>query len=169
MENKYPQRKKLRLNDFDYSQSGAYFVTICTKNKKCLFSHIVGRGFTPAEETEIKYTTYGEIAEKQLLSLENRYECVKIDKYVIMPNHIHAIIVLDNETAGASPCPTLSDIVCAYKSITTRECRKHGFDGNVFQTSFYDHIIRNQKDYDEIYKYIQDNPVKWEMDKLYVD
>ena len=71
--------------------------------------------------------------------------------------------------AGACSRPTIMDIVCAYKSLTTRECKKNGFDGKLFQTSFYEHIIRGQEDYDEIAKYIYENPMQWYCDELYAE
>ena len=106
MENKLPKRKHPRLNDFDYSSNGAYFITVCTQNRRCTLSRIVGRGLAPAETSDVKYTSFGKIAEQQLLLLEKRYNNLTVDKYVIMPNHIHAILILDDETAGASPRPT---------------------------------------------------------------
>ena len=112
---------------------------------------------------------FGEIAEKQLFFLEDRYPHLAVDRYVIMPNHIHSIMILNGEAAGASPRPTITDIVCAYKSLTTRECKKNGFDGKLFQTSFYEHIIRNRKDYEEIVKYIYENPIRWYYDELYIE
>ena len=162
-----PRRKHPRLDNYDYSSVGAYFVTICTQNRRCTLSRIVGRGLAPAETNGVEHTKLGEIAKKQLLSLEKRYSCLKIDAYVIMPNHIHVVFIMDNETAGASPRPTIMDIVCAYKSLTTRECRKNGFADKLFQTSFYEHIIRNRADYDDIVKYICENPMRWYYDELY--
>lgn len=164
MENTLPIRKHPRLKNFDYSSAGAYFITICTHNRKCLFSHIVGRGLAPAE---IRYTAYGQIAKEQLFLLEKRYPFLKIDQYVIMPNHIHVILML-GEAAGASPRPTVPDIVCAYKSLTTRECKKAIPVDKVFQDSFYEHIIRGKEDYIGIAEYIINNPKQWEMDALYV-
>ena len=125
----------------------------------------VGRGLAPAE---IEYTQYGEIAKEQLLLLENRFPNLKIDQYVIMPNHIHAIFVL-TETAGASPRPTVMDIVSAYKSLTARECKKVRPIEKLFQTSFYKHVIRGREDYSEIAEYIMNNPKQWELDTLYSD
>ena len=162
MENGLPRRKHPRLTHYDYSTAGAYFVTMCTQNRRCLLSRVVGRGLAPAE---IQYTAYGKIAEEQLFCLEERYPSVRIDQYVIMPNHIHAILLL--EAAGASPRPTLTDIICAYKSLTTRECKKINPVDKVFQTSFHEHVIRGRKDYEEIVEYISENPKKWELDKLY--
>lgn len=152
------------MKNFDYSSAGAYFITICTHNRKCLFSHIVGRGLAPAE---IRYTAYGQIAKEQLFLLEKRYPFLRIDQYVIMPNHIHVILML-GEAAGASPRPTVPDIVCAYKSLTTRECKKAIPVDKVFQDSFYEHIIRGKEDYIGIAEYIINNPKQWEMDALYV-
>ena len=126
-------------------------------------SHIVGRGLAPAE---IQYTAYGRIAQEQLLLLEQRYPTLRVDRYVIMPNHIHMILVLE-ETAGASPRPTVMDIICAYKSLTTRECKKVQPVEKLFQTSFYEHVIRGQEDYHEITEYIANNPKQWELDALY--
>ena len=88
---------------------------------------------------------------------------------MIMPNHIHAIFVLRDEAAGASPRPTLMNIVCAYKSLTTKACKENGFSGKLFQTSFYEHIIRTRSDYEEITKYILENPLHWRFDELYAE
>ena len=163
MENNLPKRKHPRLEHYDYSTAGAYFITICTHSRRCLLSRIVGRGLAPAE---IRYTAYGRIAQEQLLLLEQRYPSLQIDQYVIMPNHIHAILLLE-ETAGDGQRPTIMDIVCAYKSLTTRQCKKVQPIDKLFQTSFYEHVIRGREDYNEIAEYIVNNPKEWELDKLY--
>ena len=163
MENHLLKRKHPRLARYDYSTAGAYFITICTQNRKCLLSYIAGQKLAPAE---IRYTAYGKIAEEQLFLLEKRYPCLKIDQYVIMPNHIHAILLLDG-AAGASPRSTITDIVCAYKSLTTRACKKVQPIEKLFQTSFYEHVIRGREDYDDIAEYIANNSKQWELDKLY--
>jgi REP element-mobilizing transposase RayT len=168
-EKELPKRKHPRLDNYDYSSAGAYFVTICTQNRRCVLSRIVGRGLAPAEITGVEYTSFGEIAEKQLFLLKDRYPYLAVDKYVIMPNHIHVIMILSGSAAGASPRPTIADIVCAYKSLTTRECKKNGFEGILFQTSFYEHIIRGREDYEEIVKYIYENPLRWYYDELYAE
>jgi len=163
LENNLPKRKYPRLTHYDYRSTGAYYITICTQNRRCLLSHIVGRGLAPAE---IQYTAYGKIAQEQLLLLEQRYPSLKIDQYVIMPNHIHAILVLE-ETVGDSQRPTIMDIVCAYKSLTTRQCKKVQPIDKLFQSSFYEHVIRGHEDYFEIAEYIMNNPKQWELDTLY--
>ena len=162
-----PKRKHPRLDNFDYSAAGAYFVTICTQNRRCVLSRVVGRGLAPAEMGGMAYTLFGKIAEEQLLLLEDRYPCLSVDKYVIMPNHIHVILILDREAAGASPRPTVMDMVCAYKSLTTSKCKKMGLTEKLFQTSFYDHVIRDREDYEKHVRYICENPIRWQYDELY--
>ncbi len=158
------KRKPTRLRDYDYSQNGAYFITICTHERKCILGTIVGQGLAPAE---MDLSACGKMAKEQLLNLENRYKTIKIDKYVIMPNHIHIILT---QTAGASPCPTISDVICSYKSLTTRMCNKaKNKSQRIFQTSFHDHIIRGEKDYQKIWEYIDTNTAKWELDCFYKD
>ena len=169
MEKEFPKRKHPRLDNYDYSSAGAYFVTICTQNRRNVLSRIVGRGLAPAETNGIEYTFFGEIAERQLLLLEDRYPCLTVDRYVIMPNHVHVILIFKRETAGVNPRPTIMDVVCAYKSLTTRECKKSGFTEKLFQTSFYEHIIRDREDYEEIVKYIYENPMRWYYDELYAE
>ena len=160
-----PKRKSPRLRGFDYSSSGAYFVTICVKERKELLSEIsVGQGLAPAEN---QLTTYGKIAAEQIALLENRFYGIKIDKYVVMPNHIHMLISICRTTAGASPCPTISDVICAFKSITTRLCVKEGLKKQLFQSSYHDHIIRSEKDYGKIWEYIDTNVIRWEKDCFY--
>jgi len=163
MENGLPKRKHPRLKNYDYSTVGAYYITICTHNRRCLLSHIVGHGLSSAET---QYTAYGRIAEEQLFLLEKRFPSLKMDQYVIMPNHIHAIFILKKPTDTDS-CPTIPEIICAYKSLTTRECKKIKPIDKLFQTSFYEHVIRGREDYDEIAEYIVNNPKQWELDKLY--
>ena len=117
MEKSLPKRKHPRLNDYDYGTPGAYFVTICTQNRRCILAKIVGRGLAPAE---IQYTPYGDIAREQLLLLQERYPTLKIDQYVIMPNHIHAVLMLE-DVGEDSVRPKITDIICTYKSLATRE------------------------------------------------
>ena len=166
-----PQRKHTRLKYYDYSKNGYYFVTICTKDKKPLLGEIVqnnvGRGLAPAAT---KLNIYGKIVENILLEIPNKFNEIKIDKYVIMPNHIHAIISFQFETAVACPRPTLNDIIRTFKSKSTIACNQQDclLERKIWQTSFYEHIIRNEHSYQEIWQYIDNNPLKWQLDKLYV-
>ena len=165
MENKeLKKRKPTRLKEFDYSTPRGYFITICVENRRKILSTIVGEGLAPPV---IQLTEYGKIVEEQLLLLEAQFSNLQIDSYVIMPNHIHMILVLLENTGGASPSPTISDIVCAFKSKSTRACKMTGYGKKLFQRSYHDHIIRNKEDYEEISKYIYQNPINWETDELY--
>ncbi len=162
----FPKRKPTRLRSYDYSRSGYYFITICSHNRRELFSHIVGQGLAPAA---VHLSPYGKIAERELLNSEKRYNNIKIDKYVIMPNHIHAIVIIENNISETSAPPTLSDVVCSFKSITSHLCKKEGLTEKIFQTSFHDHIIRGEKDYEKIWTYIDGNPSEWKNDCFYCE
>ena len=140
-----PNRRKNRLENYDYSQNGAYFITICTKGRKKALSEIVG------DDAHIVPKPYGAIVEKYIRNAK------EIEKYVIMRDHIHMIIRIDNGTMWASsPTKKVSSIVRSIKILTTKEIGKP-----IFQRSYYDHIIRNQSDYNEIWEYIENNPKKW--------
>ena len=157
-------RRHPRLKGYDYSQNGAYFVTVCTKDKTCILSKVVGRGFTPAE---IILTELGQLVEQQLLLLQERYPFLSVIKYAIMPNHIHAILDFNGEKTGAkmagvNPRSTLSDVICAFKSLTVRSAGR-----KIWQTSFHDHIIRDEADWLTHWRYIEDNPLKWADDDYY--
>ena len=104
MENNLSRRKRIHLKNYDYSSEGVYFVTISVYNRRKILSKVVGRGLAPAE---VEYTAYGKEAERQLLLLEERYPFLRIDSYVIMPDHIHMMLAFEEKTAGASPRPTL--------------------------------------------------------------
>lgn len=157
-----PKRKHPRLKNYDYSQNGCYHIIICVKNSHiCLAT--VGRGLAPAEAA-VHLTKYGEVLQSELKDLESRFECVTIDKYCIMPDHIHILLRIDSEeTAGASPRPTVSDCVRIVKSIFTRKC--NAMDGTagrtIFQTSFYDEVIGSLSFCEQVWRYIDENPMKW--------
>ena len=159
-----PKRRHPRLKRYDYSLNASYFITICTFEKKKLLSDvIVGRGLAPAVTV---LTDVGRIVETELLDLPYRFCDLIIEKYVIMPNHLHVILTL-NASAGASPRPTVMDIVCAFKSLSTRKCKQALSIDKLWQTSFYDHIIRNENDYRNIWNYIENNPAHWAEDRYY--
>ena len=152
-------RKSLRLENFDYSRNGAYFITICTKDKSELFwcgsSNVgVDAHIDPPEISE-----YGKVADKYINNIK------ELNRYVIMPNHIHMILILDNGTMWASSPTqqTVSQIVKSFKTLVTKEL---GF--SLWQRSFHDHIIRNEKEYIVLSKYIDNNPVNWQNDCLFL-
>ncbi len=161
-----PKRKPTRLSGYDYGQNGAYFVTICCADRKPLLSSvIVGHGLAPAA---IRLSALGMIAHKQLLLLPERFPTIHIDNYVIMPNHIHLLISINNSAASLSHV-TIVDVIRVYKSLTTRKCKQVSFLNKLFQSSFHDHIIRGQQDYDAIWEYIDNNPARWAEDHLYIE
>ena len=155
-----PERKHPRLKEYDYSLPGYYYVTICTADEAVCLSR-VGWEHAPTV-ARVVLTEEGEIAREQLFALEQRYPYVRIDQYVIMPNHIHAIIRLLAEPVERKR-PGIPSIVGAFKSLTTRISNEHtGKAGRkMFQTSFYEEVLRNEKAYQECWRYIDENPLKW--------
>ena len=176
MENKLPIRKPTRLDFFDYNSSGAYFLTICTENRRNLLSHIVGGDVPDAPQLDASYlqkrvelSHYGKIADKYINQLNYYYENIKVDRYVIMPNHIHIMLFVSAGGASRTSPPTKQhSIVSRFISTFKRFCNKE-IGKNIWQISFNDHIIRNQKDYDKHVKYIYENPARWYFDELYSD
>ena len=160
----FPKRKPTHLKSFDYSENHRYFITICSDGKRKMFSDIsVGEGLAPPV---IHLSAIGKIIEEQLLALSTRYPQIEIENHVIMPNHLHMILRLEN-TGGASPSPTTHDIICTLKSLVTRSCRQIGYRGNIWQRSYYEHIIRNEDDYKNTWIYIDNNPARWSEDEYY--
>ena len=156
-----PRRKNIRLKDYNYRQNGAYFITICAKDRLNLFGEIVGAALAPPDNTsKICLTECGKNVKTHIESLHKHYDEIFIDKYIIMPNHIHMIIVIN--TGGASAAPTLGNLVRGFKAGASREC---GF--SLWQRSYYDYIIRNEDDYLRIWKYIDENPANWTLDKYF--
>lgn len=160
-----PIRKPTRLKDYDYSSAGYYFITICTHNKEKILSNIVGEGFPLPQLTQ-----QGEITEKYILSVNEKYPGVFTDKYIIMPNHIHIIFQIKNNGRG-NPSPTIPNVVGWLKYNITKEINKinNSVGHNIFQRSFHDHIIRGEEDYLKIWEYIDTNAQKWREDCFYVE
>lgn len=150
-----PKRKLPRLSGFDYSSENYYFVTICTHGKKCIFG------------MPDKPTVCGKIAKEHLLNIEKHHEGICVDRYVVMPNHIHVIIVIgcDPEAERSRPFPTLDTVLGLYKSGVSREIREIFPGIKVWQKSFYDEIIRSKEAYEELCRYMDENPLKWELSK----
>ncbi len=160
-----PKRKSPRLMGYDYSSPGAYFITICTKDKRCILSDVVvGVGLAPPA---VRLTAIGKTIDEQIKLLPTRYPSITIDKYVIMPNHVHILLSLREVPGGASPSPTVIDVVRAFKSLSTRLCRPRLGKKLLFQRSYHDHVIRNEQDYQRIWNYIDGNPGKWTEDCFY--
>jgi len=162
-------RKLNRLKGYDYSRNGVYFVTICTNKHHEIFGEIVGAGLVPTVVTPIvQLSENGKIAENEIMKIEQHYDCVFIDCFVIMPNHVHLIIIISNDsgraTGRASPSPTLGNVIGGYKSGVSRLC---GFP--VWQRSYHDHIIRDIDEHFKIAEYIKNNPATWLRDCFHAD
>ena len=155
-----PNRKKNRLDNFDYGQNGMYFITVCTKGRKQILCDIVGGGAHDAPK--IKLSKCGVIVEKYILSTNN-IPGITVEKYVIMPDHIHILLRIDR---GGRPmvAPTISRVIQQMKGYITK---KVGYP--VWQKLFHDHIIRGEKDYLKIAEYIENNPYKWKDDCFYCE
>lgn len=160
----YRKRKHPRLKQYDYSLPGYYYVTVHMTENAPSLSSIIPKAFP--ERACVQLSATGSIIETQLLALESRFEHLSVDKYVIMPTHIHMILCLTDEAAGASPRPMLSGIVGAFKSLSTRICNAYANTPGrkLFQTSFYETVLRNEKTYQECWRYIDENPEKWILD-----
>ncbi|MCL1794999.1 MAG: transposase [Oscillospiraceae bacterium] len=165
MQKELPVRKSIRLKGYDYSKPGYYFVTMCVEGRHEILGTIaVGQGLCSCRLSDA-----GNIARTELHGLETRYKNMVIDKYVIMPNHMHAIIKIEQREQSPRPT-TVMDMVCAYKSITTKYYNKTlGMSGKtMWQERFHDHIIRDREDYQRIWRYIDENPARWAEDRYFV-
>ena len=157
-----PTRKRNRLQNYDYSQNGAYFITICTNNRKCLLSTIVGATIDRPAYPQL--TAAGGKIEEVIRGIPVYYPDVYLEKYVIMPNHIHLLLMIDTLRGRSVIAPTISTIVRHMKGFATRNI---GY--SVFQKSFHDRIIRNDVEYQMVWQYIDNNPALWEQDCFYTE
>lgn len=158
MEN-LPKRKNIRIANYDYATPGAYFITICTANRENLFwTDCRGELRSPAN---IPLSDAGIIIDNEIQKLNSVYEAVYVDKYCIMPDHIHLLISIRTDENGRTQfAPTISRVVKQFKGSITKQIGRP-----IWQKSFYDHGIRNQQDYDEIWEYIENNPMKYLIQK----
>jgi len=173
--NKFHHRKTIRLKGYDYSQSGFYYVTVCTQNRECLLGEIIDRKMVLNE--------IGEIVDDILNSLPNRYKQIKLDIYQIMPNHIHTIIQIVGAHHDAplhhdapvykraiheSPLrkrSLLSQIIGYFKMNSAKLIHQINPNIPVWQRNYYEHIIRNENELNAIRQYIIDNLKNWEKDE----
>lgn len=148
-----PTRKALRLKFFDYAASGAYFVTVCVHERRRLLSRI--------SDGRVVLNTAGEIVGQQLRSLPARLDGVDVDPFVIMPNHLHAVVRLAPRARQASPL--LGQVVGAFKSGSAREINRlrRTPGARVWQRGYYEHVIRDESDLERACEYIANNPARW--------
>ena len=165
--NEFPKRKHPRLRGYDYSRNGAYFLTFCVKDKNELLGRIaVGRGILDAPFMQL--SEHGRTLTEAIEFLNKKANAVAIEKYVIMPNHVHLIATIDNWSNGASRMsrPTDARVPRLISSIKRFTNKKAGF--NLWQRTYHDHIIRSEGDYLRIWQYIDQNPARWFEDCYYV-
>ena len=151
---KLPKRKQIRIEEFDYSTPGAYFITICSLNREKIFwSFRRGELSSPAN---LPLTDIGIIVDNEIKKMNGIYNNVKVDKYCIMPDHIHLIVSINADALGRTQfAPTISRVIKQFKGSVTKQIGK-----SIWQKSFYEHTIRNRHDYEEIWQYIDNNPLK---------
>ncbi|MBW8010187.1 MAG: transposase [Chloroflexi bacterium] len=169
-------RRSPRLKGYDYSLPGAYFITICVKDRNCRLSTLVGE--------EVQLTKEGTIVKKVWEDLPEHFENIKLDRFVVMPNHVHGIVWIleDNEphvgARHASPLPrsgpkpgSLGTIIGSFKSAATKQINQfRNTTGSPFwQRNYYEHILRDDRDLFKHRKYIQENPIKWALDEYHQD
>ena len=162
-----PKRKPTRLPFYDYSTPGAYFITICTQDRKNLLCHIVGGGALDAPKCHLTHS--GEIVRQYILS-GAKIPNVQVDKYVIMPNHIHLLLSI-TETAfdGTSWAPSPTNAIIPHFVSTLKRFCHQAIGAKIFQRSYHDHVIRCEQDYLKIWEYIDTNPAQWKNDCFYQD
>ncbi len=166
-------RKRNRKLGYDYSKDNLYFVTICVKNRICCFGEIDNKSTKNSQlinenkKKILQLNTFGEIAYKQWVWLANQYSYVSIPAFVVMPNHVHAIVEINSEKAiGNCKIKSLSQLIGAYKTTSSKLIHLKGLGNFVWQRSFHDHIIRNETSYSRIYNYIITNPERWKTDSF---
>ncbi|MBE7079134.1 MAG: hypothetical protein E7380_04690 [Clostridiales bacterium] len=164
---KLPKRKKNRLKDYDYSGSGAYFITVCTKEGECIFwdksqPEFVGEdSILPPEN--VRLSTCGEIVKEAIEFIPKQYTHIELLRYVVMPNHIHMVLFIPYTDGKTIASPTgISTVVGQMKRYVSKKIGE-----GIWQKSFHDHVIRDKSDYEEIEKYIYENPAKWQYDCFY--
>ena len=173
------KRKSIKLKDYDYSSAGCYFVTICVRDRMRILSSVRAEEVSIDENVlefaengnrenvriGVELTECGKVSERELLQIPNRYAGVFIEKYVIMPDHIHAMVRIRWTSDTESVKVSLHDIICGFKSLVSRECSGRFGINQIFQRSYMEHIIRSKAEYNEIQEYISKNPSRWYFSK----
>ena len=156
-------RRSLRLQGFDYRSAGAYFVTICTSERLCTLGAVVDQAVDLSRE--------GAIIQEVWRSLPDRFAGGETDAFVVMPNHVHGVIVLagaqftaSNQSCEAKRSPMLGEVVRTFKAASTRLIRASGSEGFAWQRGYYEHVVRNEIDLQRVRDYIEANPSFWEED-----
>lgn len=169
MENNLPIRKRNRLADYDYSTCGAYFLTVCTKDRKNIFWVKTAKSFVGEDiilpNENIPLSLYGKAADDTIRAIPLHYPHIELKQYVIMPNHIHLILFISDNSGRILSSPTsISTVIGQMKRNISKK-----IGTEIWQRSFYDHIIRNKDDFEEISRYIYENPMKWQYDCFFTE
>ena len=149
-----PKRKKNRLKAYDYSSNGDYFITVCVSDFEELLSDVSPDG-------ELTLTHIGCVVENAIKEIESHYDGVFLRNCVIMPNHVHLLLSLRADLDERYKLPNISSVVGSFKSNVSKRINM-----KIWQKSFYDHVILYDEEYDNIYDYIDANPLVWNRDKL---
>ncbi len=160
-------RRSIRLKNYDYSQGGAYFVTICTFNKECLLGNIL--------DAKVQLSEIGKVVADYWRWLGQQYDYIYLDEWILMPNHLHGIIVITGQCkGGARTAPTKGDkrkplgrLIGAFKTVSAKRINdmRKSVAAPVWQRNYYEHIIRNEMKLNSIREYIVNNPFKWDEDE----
>ena len=152
-----PNRRSVRIPGFNYAQDGAYYITICTHERRCIFGSVVD--FT------MRLSDLGHLIEDCWHELLCQAPSVRADEWVIMPNHLHALLFIDSDGTNRKP---LGSILAAFKSSSTSRARQLGFrnqDQKLWQRNYYEQVLFTERRLMEVRQYIRDNPVKWALDR----
>ena len=160
-----PQRKEIRLEGYDYSENGAYFVTICVKGRHEMLGSVVGGGVLDAPRIEL--SALGKIVADRIDEMNGIYQHVSVDKYIVMPNHVHLILFIENPGRSRTPAPTSANATIPAFISTLKRFTNQQYGQNFWQRSYHDHIIRNDAEYRQIWPCIDTNPLRWEEDIYY--
>lgn len=152
--NNIPKRKRVRIKNYDYSSSGAYFVTVCTADKQPILWEYV-----EAATCRPNLSKIGTVVETAILNIPKHYPMISVDKYCIMPDHIHMIMSINTDENGRQiAAPTVSTVVGHMKRWVSMQIGQ-----SIWQKSFIDRVIRNEKGYQTVWEYIENNPIKLDM------
>ncbi|MBQ6265911.1 MAG: transposase [Clostridia bacterium] len=154
-----PKRKHNRLTGYDYSSNGIYHIVICSNSHRKIFSTIEQ---PDSGKPVVFLTSIGETIEHSVNSIDSHYDLIKVLKYVIMPNHIHLLLQIENDDGRQVVAPTISTVIMQLKRVSSKTAGM-----SLWQKGFYDHIIKNEKDFENVCVYIEENPAKWENDEYY--
>lgn len=155
-------RKPNRLKKYDYSQNGSYFLTICSYERQYLFWEKESALYPHKDQ---RLSKIGRIVESSILNIEKHYPNIRVDNYVIMPNHVHMILTIQRSIDFKMICSSATNVSNVLNKFKGYASKKAGM--TIWQKSYHDHIIRNEKDYLKIWEYIDNNPYRWKEDCLF--